>query len=419
MEAISPLRRLSAIKPLPAQPEVNIGTLGHVDNGKSTIVQAITGIWPARHSEELKRGITIKIGYADAAIYRCPSCEEPHNYTTQEKCPRCGSKTEFVRAISFIDCPGHHSLMITMLSGAALFDGAIFVADVRHKFPQPQDREHLQAALILGVKNMIFAQNKIDVSTKERAIENYEEIRNHVRGTIVERAPIIPVSGQQGVGIDVLLWAMEKFIPTPPRELDKPFRMPILRSFDINPPGTPAQNLRGGVIGGSIIRGVVRVGDEIEIAPGPLIDGKCEPIITEAVNIRAGGRNVEEARSGGLTGIETKLDPALTKADGMTGNMAGKPGTLPPTRNHLELEYKLFEKVVGLSEDVTVAPIREREALVINVYSAVTSGIVTRRTSDRIELELKRPIVAEDGDKVAISRIMGSAWRLIGYGKIL
>ena len=266
---------------------------------------------------------------------------------------------------------------------------------------------------------MIFAQNKIDVSTRERAIENYDEIKNYVKGTIVERVPIIPVSGQQGVGIDVLLWAMEKFIPTPPRELDKPFRMPILRSFDINPPGTPAQNLRGGVIGGSIIRGVVRVGDEIEIAPGPLINGKCEPIITEVVNIRAGGRNVEEARSGGLTGIETKLDPALTKADGMTGNMAGKPGTLPPIRSHLELEYKLFEKVVGLSEDVAVAPIREREALVINVYSAVTSGIVTRRTSDRIELELRRPIVAEDGDKVAISRIMGSAWRLIGYGKIV
>jgi len=410
---------LSARKSLPAQPEVNIGTLGHVDNGKSTIVQAVTGIWPARHSEELKRGITIKIGYADAAIYRCPSCEEPHNYTTRENCPRCGSETEFVRALSFIDCPGHHSLMITMLSGAALFDGALFVADVRHKFPQPQDSEHLQAALILGVKNMIFAQNKVDVSTRERALENYDEIREYVRGTIIEKAPIIPVSGQHAIGIDVLLWAMEKFIPTPPRQLDKPFRMPILRSFDINPPGTPAQNLRGGVIGGSIIRGVVRVGDEIEIAPGIILgEEKSEHLITEAVNIRAGGRNVEEARSGGLTGIETKLDPAFTKADGMTGNMAGVPGTLPPTRYDIELDYHLFEKVVGLREEVPVAPIREGEQLVLNVYSAVTSGIVRRRTSDRVELKLRRPVVAEEGDKVAISRIIRSAWRLIGYGEV-
>ncbi|HDJ66371.1 MAG TPA: translation initiation factor IF-2 subunit gamma, partial [Nitrososphaeria archaeon] len=198
---------MSTPKPLPRQPEVNIGTLGHVDNGKSTIVQAITGIWPARHSEELKRGITIRIGYADAAIYRCPSCEEPFNYTTEEKCPRCGSKTEFVRAVSFIDCPGHHSLMVTMLSGAALFDGAIFVADARHKFPQPQDREHLQAAFIMGVKNMIFAQNKIDLVNRERALENYEEIKSYIKGTIVEDAPIIPISGQHAVGVEPLLWA--------------------------------------------------------------------------------------------------------------------------------------------------------------------------------------------------------------------
>lgn len=412
---------MSAPKPLPRQPEVNIGTLGHVDNGKSTIVQAITGIWPARHSEELKRGITIRIGYADAAIYRCPSCEEPFNYTTEEKCPRCGSKTEFVRAVSFIDCPGHHSLMVTMLSGAALFDGAIFVADVRHKFPQPQDREHLQAAFIMGVKNMIFAQNKIDLVDKERALENYEEIKSYIKGTIVEDAPIIPISGQHAVGVEPLLWAMEKFIPTPPHDLTKPFRMPILRSFDVNPPGTPGDKIRGGVIGGAIIQGVVRVGDEIEIAPGVKVEeaGKYESLVTEVVNIRAGGRNVEEAKSGGLTGIETKLDPALTKSDGMIGNMAGSPGTLPPTRYTLSLEYDLFEYVVGVQERIKVNPISVKEPLVLNVYSAVTSGVVTRRSGDRIEVALRRPVVAMDGDKVSISRMIGSAWRLIGYGKIV
>lgn len=79
------------------QPEVNIGTLGHVDNGKSTLVQALTGIWTARHSEELRRGITIRIGYADAFIYKCPKCRAPSNYTTQTKCPNCGSETKFVR----------------------------------------------------------------------------------------------------------------------------------------------------------------------------------------------------------------------------------------------------------------------------------------------------------------------------------
>ncbi|MCX8192931.1 MAG: translation initiation factor IF-2 subunit gamma [Nitrososphaeria archaeon] len=410
-------------KPLPKQPEVNIGTLGHVDNGKSTIVQAITGIWPARHSEELKRGITIRIGYADAAIYRCQYCEEPFNYTVEERCPRCGSETVFERSISFIDCPGHHSLMITMLSGAALFDGAVFVVDVRHEFPQPQDGEHLQAVHIMDVKNMIIAQNKVDLVTRERALENYDEIRRYLKNSKLESCPIIPVSAQHKVGIDLLIWAMQKFIPTPLRDLSKPFRMPILRSFDVNPPGTLGNKIRGGVIGGSIIQGKIRVGEEIEVAPGIPLEEKAgapyEPIITEVVNIKAGGRDVEEAMSGGLTGIETKLDPSLTKADAMAGNVAGKPGALPPTLHDVELEYTLFKYVVGVKEQMEVAPINEKESLVLNVYSAVTSGIVTHRSKDKLEIKLTRPIVAQVGDKISISRKIGAGWRLIGYGVIV
>jgi len=165
----------------------------------------------------------------------------------------------------------------------------------------------------------------------------------------------------------------------------------------------------------------VRVGDGIEIAPGVKVEeaGKYESLVTEVVNIRAGGRNVEEAKSGGLTGIETKLDPALTKSDGMIGNMAGSPGTLPPTRYTLSLEYDLFEYVVGVQERIKVNPISVKEPLVLNVYSAVTSGVVTKRSGDRIEVALRRPVVAMDGDKVSISRMIGSAWRLIGYGKIV
>jgi len=409
-------------KILPKQPEANIGTLGHVDNGKSTIVQAITGIWPSRHSEELRRGITIRIGYADAAIYRCPSCEEPFNYTTQDKCPICRSETVFERAISFIDCPGHHSLMVTMLSGAALFDGAVFVVDARHTFPQPQDSEHLQAVSIMDISRVIVAQNKIDVVSRERALQNYDEIRQYLKMSRLQDYPIIPISAQHKVGIDLLLWAIQKFINTPFRDLSKPFRMPILRSFDVNPPGTPGNIIRGGVIGGSIIQGKIRIGEEIEIAPGTPVEdkpaAKYESIYTEVVNIKAGGRDVEEAMSGGLTGIETKLDPALTKADGMTGNMTGKPGTLPPTLYDLSLEYTLFKYVVGVKDKMEVTPIADKEPLVLNVYSAVTTGVVTHRTKDRIEINLMRPIVAQHGDKVSISRKIGAGWRLIGYGKI-
>src|SRR5215472_2353153 len=96
---------------LPKQPEVNIGTSGHVDHGKTTLTQAITGIWASAHSEELKRGITIKVGYADAAFYKCTQDHGVASYSTASKCPVCGRKTEFLRAVSFVDAPGHESLM--------------------------------------------------------------------------------------------------------------------------------------------------------------------------------------------------------------------------------------------------------------------------------------------------------------------
>ncbi len=183
--------------PLPKQPEVNIGTIGHVDHGKTTLVKALTGVWASRHSEELKRGITIKLGYADLPIYKCPKCETPKQFSTKPNCPSCNSEAEFVRAISFVDAPGHEALMATMLSGAAIMDGAILVIAADEPCPQPQTREHLAAAEVIGIKNIIIVQNKIDIVDEKRALKSYEEIKAFVKGTIVENAPIIPISAQR------------------------------------------------------------------------------------------------------------------------------------------------------------------------------------------------------------------------------
>lgn len=93
------------------QAELNIGTTGHVDHGKTTLTWALSGIWAARHSEELKRGITIRLGYADTIVLKCPQCPPPQCYTTYalsgETCKYCGSKLEIQRKYSFVDCPGH------------------------------------------------------------------------------------------------------------------------------------------------------------------------------------------------------------------------------------------------------------------------------------------------------------------------
>lgn len=407
---------------LVVQPEINIGTLGHVDNGKSTLVQALTGVWTARHSEELRRGITIKIGYADAFIYKCLKCRSLSNYTTQTKCPICGSETKFVRAVSFVDCPGHHSLMVTMLSGSSLMDGALFVLASSAKCPQAQDREHLLAAESVGIKNLIIVQNKIDVVTKERAIENHKEIRAFVKGTIAEEAPIVPISAQHGTNIDVLLKEIEERIPTPKRNLAASARAYVLRSFEVNKPGTEVDELVGGVIGGSIIKGAFKLGDQIEIRPGIMVQeggkSRYERLVTTVRSLNVSRGPVMEAKSGGLVGIGTDLDPSLTKSDGLVGSVAGKVDTLPPTLGNITLDVKLFAKVVGTELAVPVDKIRTNEALVLNVGTTVTSGIVTSAREDVADVGLKKPICAESGSKVAISRRIADSWRLIGFGTL-
>src|SRR5882762_11465736 len=191
------------------QPEVNIGTLGHVDNGKSTIVQALTGVWTARHSEELRRGITIRIGYADATFYECPTEKPPSSYSTSKVCPHDQTPTKFLRSVSFVDCPGHHSLMVTMLSGAAIMDGAMFVVSANVKRPQAQDREHMLAAQMVGLRRMVMVQNKIDVVDRARAKTNYQEILDFTKNTVAEGAPVIPVSAQHKLNMDVLIAAIQ------------------------------------------------------------------------------------------------------------------------------------------------------------------------------------------------------------------
>ncbi len=409
--------------PLPKQPEVNIGTIGHVDHGKTTLVKALTGVWASRHSEELKRGITIKLGYADLPIYKCPKCEPPKNYSTKPACPYCDSEAEFVRAISFVDAPGHEALMATMLSGAAIMDGAILVIAADEPCPQPQTREHLAAAEVIGIKNIIIVQNKIDIVDEKRAQKSYEEIKIFVKGTIAENAPIIPISAQRGINIDVLLLAIEELIPTPKRDETKPPLMYVIRSFDTNKPGTTINNLEGGVIGGTISQGKFAVGDEIEIRPGiPLErEGKTTyaQLVSEIVSLQAGGKSVQEATCGGLVGIGTLLDPSASKADGLTGNIAGKAGMLPPTLTELALETHVLERVVGTKELLKVERINFDETLLLHVGAAVNLGKVTSLKGNVAKIKLTRPICAPPSSRVAISRKIAARWRLIGYGVVL
>ncbi len=412
----------NATKALPKQPEVNIGTIGHVDHGKTTLVQALTGTWASRHSEELKRGITIKLGYADMPIYKCPKCPEPKNYTIHPVCEACNSEAEFVRAISFVDAPGHEALMATMLSGAAIMDGAILVIAADEPCPQPQTREHLAAAEVSGIKNLIIVQNKIDIVDQKRALESYKEIKAFVKGTAAENAPIIPISAQRMINIDVLLDAIQTIIPTPKRDPTLPPMMYIIRSFDVNKPGTTLEGLEGGIIGGTIAQGKFAVGEEIEIRPGIMAEreGKTvyDPLISEIVTLHAGEQLVKEATCGGLVGVGTLLDPSYSKADGLTGSIAGKTGMLPPTVTEITMETHVLERVLGSKELQKVEKINPDEALLLHIGAAVNVGKVVNIKQNTIKVKLTRPICALPGSRVAISRKITARWRLIGYGLV-
>ena len=395
---------------------MNLGTLGHVDNGKSTLVEALTGTWTAKHSEELKRGITIRMGYADTAFYRCTACGM---YLSDDVC-QCGGKTEFLRAVSFVDCPGHHSLMVTMLSGAALMDGALLVLSAPERCPQPQDREHLAAAQIVDINQLVIVQNKIDVVDRSRILDSFAEIRSFVKGTIAANAPVLPVSAQRSVNISAVIEAIETHIPTPNRDTEKPPNMPILRSFDVNHPGKSADLIDGGVVGGSILQGVFKVGEEIEIRPGIRVEkgGRTsyKPLFTEIVSLHAGGRSVKTASCGGLVGIGTLLDPALTKADSLVGNVMGLPGGFPPPLDRLTLTVELFERAMGTESQMKVEKVRANETLVLNIGTAVTSGVVSSARDDIIDITLRRPVCVDRDSRLAISRRIGDSWRLIGLG---
>jgi translation initiation factor 2 subunit 3 len=405
---------------IPRQPEVNIGTAGHVDHGKTTLVQALTGKWASTHSEELKRGITIRVGYADAAIYRCPRCRPPSNYTVVPTCPVCGSQAELVRVVSFVDCPGHESLMANMLSGAALMDGSLLVIAANEKVPQPQTAEHLAALDMLGKRNIVIVQNKVDLLDDEEAKENYRAIRSFVKGTVAENAPIIPVSAAYKLNIDALIEAMEKNIPTPKKDVNAPALMQVLRSFDVNRPGAELESMKGGVLGGSLIQGQFKVGDEITILPGILDKdtNRYVPVRTKILSLSTGAGIVDHVSSGGLVAIGTNLDPSLTKSDSLVGSVVSSVDNLPTVYESLTLKLNLFKKVVGLTEDVPVERISNNEVLRLNVWTAVTVGVVSSSLPDRIEVKLRRPVAAQPGTRVAIGRRIGDRWRLIGSGVI-
>ena len=413
---------MSLASQLPSQPVVNIGMVGHVDHGKTTLTRALSGVWTDTHSEERKRGISIKLGYADTAFYKTkdgefyPTGKRPDGKKDVDK--------ELLRVVSFVDAPGHETLMAVMISGSSIMDGALLLISATEKCPQPQTREHLAALQIAGIENIVIVQNKIDIVSKERAIESHNEIKEFVKGTIAENAPIIPISAHHDVNLDILIQAIEDIIPTPDHGKQKEALMYVARSFDINRPGSRPNKLRGGIIGGSVDKGQFSVGDDILIAPGRRIQEgsktRWEPINTVIESVQGGGLDLDTIHAGGLCGVATPMDPNVTKADDLSGQVMARQGELPPIWEEFNLDLDLLEHMVASGNDTPekVRPLQPNEMLMINSATATSVGQVTAIKGKKCTLRLRLPICALEGSRITLSRRIGTRWRLIGHGTI-
>ncbi|MDD3177987.1 MAG: translation initiation factor IF-2 subunit gamma [Candidatus ainarchaeum sp.] len=391
------------------QAEVNIGVIGHVDHGKTTLTSKLTGRWTDRHSEEIKQGISIKLGYADAEFYKDPTIEGITSYCSSKKHPLTGNKTELVRKVSFVDTPGHETLMAVMLSGATLLNGAILVVAANEECPQPRTIEHLMALKMHGLKNIVVAQNKIDLVSKDKAIENYNNLRAFLDKEGYKDAPIIPTSAHFDTNIDALIYALIKYIPVPKFKEDVPLRMQIVRSFDVNIPGTNINDLKGGILGGAILEGNIKVGQKVFIYPG--IE---KPLEFEVVSLNAGDCSIDKAIPGGLIAVGTKLDPFICYSDKMVGQIICDEKSKPIVSNNFDIIYNAVE----ILKDSNKTKIKVGEKIVIVIGSAAHLALVKKVKNDFMELILSKPAVFYKLDKVAISRNINSRWRLSGYGEV-
>lgn len=424
------------------QATINIGTIGHVAHGKSTVVKAISGVQTVRFKTEIVRNITIKLGYANAKIYKCDNSECPRpgcyrSYRSSQEArplcerPGCNSRMTLQRHVSFVDCPGHDILMATMLNGAAVMDAALLLVAGNEPCPQPQTSEHLAAVEIMKLKNIIILQNKIDLVQPKDAASQYEQILSFVRHTVAENSPIIPISAQLKYNIDVVCEYICNKVPIPLRDFTSSPRLIIIRSFDVNRPGSSAEDLTGGVAGGSILRGVLKLGDQIEVRPGIVTkdsEGRvqCVPILSQITSLYAENNSLKFAVPGGLIGVGTKIDPTLTRADRLVGQVLGHVNTLPEVFTELEISFFLLLRLLGVKQDAgdkrktgsKVKKLARGEILLVNIGSTSTGARILNVKGDLAKLALTSPVCSSEGEKLALSRRVDKHWRLIGWGKI-
>jgi len=396
------------------QPILNIGCLGSVSDGKSTTVEKLTGTKTQRHSSEKIRNITIKPGYANMKIWY--NKEEDIYETTNSQVMNM-ENFELVHHLSFVDCPGHQELILTMMSSVSLMKGALVVVaaneDVKKK---PQLIQHLAAAKMAGLDKLIILFNKLDLVSKEVAMERKEQLDELLQKLEITPKYIIPTSVNKKIGIQNVIKAIMEVFPPKVEEEDDKIEFKITRSFDINKPGINWDSVEGGVIGGSLISGKLKVGDTIEIRPGRYSSNKdgfnVIPIKTKILSIESEKIKLDDIISGGLIAIGTDIDPVYCKDGKLEGSIMGLTGNLPDVYSEITMKINLTDAFEGEWEP------KKKDTIFLQIGNVNTESQVVDIKEDKITFKLSKPSCIPKDSLILICSDNKEILRIVGYGNM-
>ena len=279
-----------------------VGTAGHIDHGKTSLVRALTGVDADRLKEEKERGITIDIGFADLTV------GDIH--------------------FGFVDVPGHERFVKNMLAGAHGIDLVMLIVAADESV-MPQTREHFDICRLLEVKSGLIVLTKIDMVDEELADLVEEEVTEYVAGSFLENAPIVRVSSRTGQGIEDLKKALAQLAnKATPRDANAISRLPIDRVFTIKGFGT--------VITGTLISGLIKAGEELELLPS-------EQRISKVRGLQVHGKSTTEARAGERTAINLQ---GIDVAEVSRGQVLAPAGRLA-TSSMLDVNLQLLKTEIG------------------------------------------------------------------------
>lgn len=332
----------------------NVGTAGHVMHGKSTFVAYVSGTKTQRHQAEQETNKTINLGYANFKLFVSRSGKLYHfpSITTHAHDPETDEPLSLLYHLSFVDCPGHRDYMATMVSGSNIMDSALVMVAANEQVPQPQTHNHIVALGYSNISNMLFLLNKLDLLKEREAYEVHARLRKYLDQQELGQYPIYPISAATGQNVaEVMRYIASKVQEKIPRiiaEINEPLSMYIVRSYNVNRPNVELENMVGAVIGGTIIKGAIAVGDQVEIRPGVIVtrNGKrcIQPLISRVTSLQSDKNKMQVAIPGGLIGVNLSLYAGLANKDRLKGQVVGHYGRMPDMYDAIYGSYNLLEE---------------------------------------------------------------------------